>query len=290
MQIACILINYRNPLDTLACLKSIEEAGMRRFKVFLINNYSRDGSGDVLKEFLQKTGASFSYQDPGQNLGFTGGVNLGIRAALEENFTHILLLNNDTLVAKNFTAEVLKSVEAFPSDVLAGKVLDLVTGQPSFNIGRINPLICHVTEIFDMDFKGTIDFVSGCLMIIPASVLKQTGVFDDRYFMYREDFDFCLRLKKQNIRIRYCPSIVILHKVSASTSQTRTPMEYYRIRNQTHIVLHRARFRQKVLYLGFLICMLPYKAIRRPHLLRQTFLGIRDGLLGRLGKRHNDSI
>jgi GT2 family glycosyltransferase len=102
--------------------------------------------------------------------------------------------------------------------------------------------------------------------------------------MYCEDYDFCLRLKGAGIRVIYRPAILVRHKTSSSTSLSRTPKEYYRIRNMAHIVLRRAAPLQKALYLGFLACMLPYKLIRRPRLFLQAVRGTLHGLTGRLGK------
>ncbi len=284
--IACVTINYKNPEDTIQCIESIVVSGSSSFKIFLINNYSEDGSGDVLKKYLLKSGIRFSYLEPPENLGFTGGVNLGIENAITENFEHILLLNNDTVVAENFTGEVINAFEKYPGEVIAGQVLDYSTGRPSYNVGHIYPLTGHVHETFATDYKNGIDFVSGCLMLIPISAIKTVGSFDNRYFMYREDFDFCIRLKKAGIKIRFCPDISIRHKVSSSSKRSKTPVEYYRIRNQTHIVFRQAKPLQKVFYTFFLGAMLLYKIFRRPTLFAQAFLGIKDALIGRLGKQH----
>jgi GT2 family glycosyltransferase len=123
-------------------------------------------------------------------------------------------------------------------------------------------------------------------MVIPADVIRELGLFDDRYFMYCEDYDFCLRLRAAGVVVRYVPAILIRHKSSSSTTRSKTPKEYYRIRNMTHIVLNRARPAQKIVYLGFLACMMPYKLVRRPGLFAQAMRGALDGLSGRLGRRH----
>lgn len=286
MQIACILINYRNPEDTLECLESLRKSGTASFKIFLVNNYSSDGSGEILQDYLRKSKMAFTYLDPEENLGFAGGVNLGVRSALleNENPSHILLLNNDTVVAENFTHEATNLARLYPNDVIAGSVVDYSTDRPSFNIGRISPFTGRIAHILKKDFAGEIDFVSGCLMLAPTKVFKDVGLFDDRLFMYCEDVDFCFRLKKNDVHIRYCPSLTTRHKFSASAQTAQTPKEYYGIRNQTYVVLLRGSPVQKILYLIFLLFMPFYKMARRPRLFMQAMRGLRDGLTGKLGR------
>ena len=287
-EIACILVNYRNPEDTLECLQSLSKAGAQSYKVFLVNNFSADGSKEMLSGYLHDSGMDAAYLDAGGNIGFAAGVNMGVRAALGEKIPHILFLNNDTVVADNFTRELLKCAREHPGEVLAGRVDDFATGSPSFNIGTFSPLTGQVRHIFDPDFSGEIDFVSGCLILVPSDVFSRLGLLDEKLFMYYEDADFCYRLRKAGVHIRYCPSICIRHKFSASVTRARTPKEYYRIRNQTYTVMRRANILQRIFYMIFLLLMPFYKILRRPQLFGQAMRGAWDGLLGRMGKRHTD--
>ncbi len=286
VEVACILVNYRNPYDTLECLQSLRTAGLESFKIFLVNNFSLDESAELLIGYLRESGMDAAYMDAGGNIGFAGAVNLGIRAAVNENISHILILNNDCVVAENFTREARTLVKERPGEVLAGRVVDFATGKPTFNIGTISPLTGQIRHIFDPDFQGEINFVSGCLMVVPSEVFVRLGFFDANLFMYWEDADFCFRLKKDGGHIRYCPSLIVRHKFSASVKVSDTPKEYYRIRNQTYIILRRANAKQRFFYIFFLIMLPFYKIIRRPQLFCQAVFGAWDGLLGRLGKRH----
>lgn len=285
---ACCLINYRNPEDTLACLRSLGESGASEFKVFLVNNHSADGSGEALRRGLRDSGMAHAYLDPGANLGFTGGVNLAARAALKEGFGRILLLNNDTEVAPDFAERLAAAAEAHPGAVLAGRVVEHADGTPTWNIGRLSRWTGQVIHVFDPAYAGKVEFVSGCLMLVPAGVFRSVGLLDERYFMYCEDFDFCLRLKAAGIPIVYRPEIMVRHKTSSATLRSSLPKEYYRIRNQTRVILERAGAGQRLAYLALLILMVPYKAVRRPAVLLQALRGIHDGIRGRLGRRHGE--
>ena len=281
-RLACILLNYRNPEDTSACLESLARS---RFdgKIFLVNNFPEDGSGIMLRAALEGSGIPFLYLEPGVNTGFAGGCNLGIREALRENFSHILILNNDTVVAPDFFDEASRLAALHPDEVLAGKILEIGTEAATHNIGSLSSLTGRVRHIFDPEYKGEIDFVSGCLMIVPCAVLKKTGLFDEKLFMYCEDMDLCMRFKREAVHIRYCPSILIHHKFSASAKASGLPKERYIQRNQTYVILRRGNILQKMSY-SLLLLVLPfYKALIRPRLAGQAVRGAWEGVRGRLG-------
>src|SRR5262249_43390487 len=146
MRIAGVLLNYRNTEDTLACLDSLARSGFQG-KIFLVNNFTEDGSGPLLRAGLEASAIPFAYLEPGFNSGFAGGCNLGIRAALKEDFSHVLILNNDTIVAPDFHREAARLAVSHPRDVLAGKVLETGTEAATHNIGRISPWTGRVRHI-----------------------------------------------------------------------------------------------------------------------------------------------
>ncbi len=282
-EIACILLNYRNPEDTLACLRSFLDDGVRGFRFYVVNNHAADGSGEALRGFLESSGLPHQYLEPGENLGYTGGVNLGVSRALADGAGHVMLLNNDTAVSRGFCEAALAAARDYPDRVLAGWVADWETGEPSANTGRITPWALHVRRILDPRDTGDFDFVSGCLMVVPAAVFRKVGLLDDRYFMYREDLDFCLRLKAAGVKLLYVPAMSIRHKVSSAADRTSTPKEYYRVRNQTHIVWRHGKPLQRLAYLGFIALVLAYNA-RRPAIFSAFARGVLDAFRGRLGK------
>ncbi len=286
VRLAVILLNYRNPGDTLECLRSLARAGATasNAKIFLVNNFPQDGSGAPLLDFLKSAPFLFDYQEPEVNTGFAGGCNLGIREALKENFSTIVLLNNDTVVEPNFIEEARRLAGEHPDDILAGLVRETGTGKMDHNIGRISRWTGRVHHIFDPEYQGEIDFVSGCLMIIPRDVLTKTGGFDEGLFMYAEDLDLSMRFKKAGAPMRYCPSILVHHKFSASAKASGLPKEYYIQRNQTYVILRRGRPVQRLFYLLSLLALPFYKAVRYPKFFRQAVTGAWDGIWGRLGQ------
>jgi GT2 family glycosyltransferase len=284
MKIACILLHYRNLTDTLACLNSLRDSGISGWKVFLINNHAADGSSRTLEDALLALGCEYVLLQPDHNLGFAGGCNLGARTAMNEGFSHVLLLNNDTRVAPDFSRKVEASVLAHPNDVLAGEVTD-ATGRPTHNIGKISPWTGRVRHILEPGFRGAIDFVSGCMMVVPMSVIARIGLFDERLFMYGEDADFCMRIARMGVKVRYVPAIRVMHEFSPSISRTGVPKEYYIQRNQAYVILRGGTARQRMLFSLWLAVMPAYKLVFRTRFFMQAVRGGCDGVLGRLGAR-----
>ena len=72
-----------------------------------------------------------------------------------------------------------------------------------------------------------VDFITGCCMLIRRDVFERIGLFDKKYFIYCEDIDFCLRVKKAGFKVVYVPTSVIWHKVSTSSGGAFSPRKAY---------------------------------------------------------------
>lgn len=285
-RIAIVMVNYRNAEDTIACLDSIEKAGGAGFRIFVIENASGDGSAGKLVNYLKDVKLNCQLLVMESNIGFASGCNAGIRAALGEGCSHILLLNNDTLVSPDFGAGVLEAAEGNPDSVVAGFISDLGTGRPAQNHGRIS----RFTFLIEFDFSERpgpikpIDFVSGCMMLVPVAVFTKIGFLKDDFFLYCEDLEFCLRMKKHGIALKYASCLAVEHRVSSSVTKTNFPKEYYRMRNHTYAVLKMANPLQKFIYaLRVAGVLVKRRGDRR--LFREFRLGLADALNGRLGYR-----
>ncbi len=162
----------------------------------------------------------------GENLGFASGCNVGMARALAEGVEAIWLLNNDTTVE----AEALTHLVAF----LAGHPrFDGVTGQIRYhwNPGVIwncgGELTWYGTRryLYNNDPVTSVpqagwrpvSFITGCSLLLRASLLREVGLLSDKFFFGEEDIEFCYRLKKQGRRLACVFASVIYHKVGAST-------------------------------------------------------------------------
>ena len=132
------------------------------------------------------------------------------------------------------------------------------------------------------------DYATGCCIMIPASVFRKVGLLDERFFMYCEDSEFCLRLKKNGISINYVPTAKLWHKISQSTGGAESALTmYYITRNR---ILYLKDYKKE-----FAPTALAYTLVTRIIRMIQMTVkgkpewkafqkGIRDGLKGVTGK------
>jgi GT2 family glycosyltransferase len=283
--IAIVMVNFRNAEDTVACLDSLAASGAEGIRVHLIENGSGDGSDATLAAYAAAARFPMVYESTGENLGFAGGSNRGIAKALEMGCSHIVLLNNDTLVEPGFCPALRAAAAREPEAVVAGFISEVGTGRPSYNIGWIGAWTGLIRFHFgerNVPAPG-IDFVSAGLMMVPAGVFARLGGLRDDFFLYCEDLEFCLRCKDAGVPLIYDPAIAVAHRVSSSVTKTAFPKDYYRMRNQTWLAMRRGGPLRKAVYLIRIAGTLLKNAGNRS-LARQFGMGVRDGILGRLGR------
>jgi len=167
----------------------------------------------------------------GENLGFAGGNNVGIKYALLRKYPYLCLLNNDTVVDPKFLDFLVKRIESDPlSGIVGGKIytynepkcLWYAGGHISL-LGRGPGYVMHHSE---SDKFSSVSFVTGCLMLLRADVLNKVGLLDPYLFFGAEDADLCLRTIKAGFKIDYEPRAIIWHKI-ARTYDKHSPSHIY---------------------------------------------------------------
>lgn len=204
----------------------------------------------------------------GKNKGYAHGVNLGLKKAEEENFNIFCVINNDTYVKNNFVDSVLSSIINHPSSIVGGKIcyapgyeyhkkrysnkeLGNVIWYAGGSIDWNNVYVKHhhVDEVDDKKILRSVetDFISGCLMAFDRSVLKSIGYWDERYFLYYEDADYCVRAKKKGVKLYYDSSIIMWHKNAQSTEGSGSKLhQEYQEKNRLQFALKYAPLRTKM--------------------------------------------
>lgn len=232
MRVAFVIIHYSGLEDTLNCLTSLYGGKKAPEGVILVDNSGSKEAGEALK----KAHPVITHLPQDQNLGFSGGCNVGLQYALDQGYEGIVLLNNDTIVDSELLTSLEEGSKAHPGAILGGKVYQM--NEPE--------LLDHVGGIwrngrFELVGKGAkgdefnepveLDYVYGCCFFMPASVIKQVGLFDERFFLYWEEFDFCMRAKQLGISRIFLPTVKLWHKCGAS-SPNPTFQSYFYFRNQ----------------------------------------------------------
>lgn len=233
-----IILHWNNYSDTYECVQSLQKISYKNFKIVIVDNGSTNDSIDKLKKALKLD----KILPLTKNLGFSGGNNIGIRYALKNNADYILLLNNDTVVDHNFLSKLIEiskkdqHIGIVSPKIYYAKNPHLIWATGAFEnkkskFGYID-LGFQIKDIGQFNKILEVDCVWGCCMLINKKVFKDIGLFDDEYFLYAEDIDFCYRVKQSGYKIIFQPESIIWHKVSsASGGEGNIFKDYYNTRN-----------------------------------------------------------
>lgn len=237
-----IIVNYNGLKDTLECLESLTHIEYHDYKIIVVDNGSTDNSLETLRNLEND---SLIVLNAGRNTGFSGGNNVGIKYAMEHNASHVLLLNNDTIVETDFLLPLVETTKRRNNQaVVTPKILYEFDKKTIWYAGgtfdkltsRTSSFGIHEKDSERFDKEKDVSFISGCCMLLPVSVINSVGLMEEDYFLYCEDTDYCCRIQKHGIKLVYQPTSRIYHKVSASTSKLNETMSYYIVRNKFIII------------------------------------------------------
>ncbi len=142
------------------------------------------------------------------NRGFAAGVNLGIKKALAKKAEMVLLINPDIKISQT----QIKKLSEFDGDIIAPVLTFKRGGKKIYDFGgKVNWLIGRTTHWENT--SGLVDYVSGACMLIRREVFEKIGFFDEKYFMYFEDADFCLRATNAGFTVSVAKNISVEHQI-----------------------------------------------------------------------------
>lgn len=230
-------VSYRSARLQIDCLRSL--AGERstsgvNLRAVVVDNAS--GDHPVLSQAVRENGWS-SWVElilAPRNGGFAYGNNLGVRLALESGADYLLLLNPDTQVRPEAIASLVAFFESHPDIAIAGPSFETADGaqwpvafhfpslvselSAALGIGLVTRLLGNRTVARKMSgATQRVDWVSGAAMMIRARVFALLGGFDESYFLYFEETDFCFRAASAGFATWYVPASRIMHIMGQST-------------------------------------------------------------------------
>lgn len=178
----------------------------------------------------------------GQNLGFAGGMNVGIRYACALGADYVWLINNDTVVAPDALAALLKAAAGRPRSGLLGPLeLDYFKPQRVVDsVGVVRPwrgVIGGAARNLQLNEQGcaSAELLSGFCVLARCEAIHAVGFMDDRFFLYCEDTEWCLRMRLRGWDLLHVAAARVWHKGSQSTGWGSPLMYYYTTRNQLRL-------------------------------------------------------
>ncbi len=293
-KVFCIVLNWNGKQYLKKCLDSIFESSYKNLTVVVVDNFSNDGSCDFIKKNYKKVILIQNHS----NLGWTGGNNRGIKYALKQKADIIFILNNDTQIDKKCIEELVKEITRHDETGIVGpKILLSTNGRKTnrisfaggkFTSNRYFGVHIGNNKVDDKTYRKVkqTQFITGAAIMIKREVFKRAGLFDDNYFIYYDEADFCIRAKKLGFKIYFVPTAYAYHEFSGTVELNSPFQNYYTTRNHYLFVEKNAPLKVKL-----------REFVRTPKTAYEFFrnkdknkrmyslLGIRDYYLRRFGKR-----
>jgi GT2 family glycosyltransferase len=233
-KITSIVVNWNLRDETIRCLTSLE---MSKYpcRTIVIDNGSSDGSAETIRE----TFPTIEIISLPTNIGFARACNIGIQQILRERQDDfVFLLNNDATIHPLTLTKLIQSALTNPrAGIFGPKVFYRHPPQKIWYAGasRRRGVLAAVTpgrnesDCGQFDKVSAVDYVFGAAMFIRMSVFEKIGMFDDRFFLYLEDLDFCLRAQLSGCSLLFVPDAHVYHIGSASTSHNLRFRRYHQV-------------------------------------------------------------
>jgi GT2 family glycosyltransferase len=247
--LAVVVLNWNGIEDTRALLPTLARCRVPdgwRLRVLVVDNGSSDGSAAAIgREFPGVEVLALP-----ENRRFAGGCNAGLKRALGQGADAVMLLNNDTEAEPGLCEQLLLALEQDPR---AGAAAPLICFQQPADLiwyagGRCVPalgLAAHrgLRQHDRGQYRAVEEtgYVTGCCLLATRAAWEQVGPLDERYFIYAEDADWCLRARAASFRLLFVPGARLWHKVSASTGAASPWKIYQRLRANLTLFARHAR-------------------------------------------------
>ncbi|MBS7255456.1 glycosyltransferase family 2 protein [Flavobacterium branchiicola] len=244
-KIAIISILYKSDELLEDFFQSLSLQKNANFTLFLLDNDANDTTKEIVYSLSDKYNLSNSVQyiECKDNSGFARGNNIVLQEVLKNDFEYILLANNDVFFTQANLLSSLKDKCAI-SKVVTPQILYYGTNEIWFSGGYINKY--KGLNIHENEFKPIsevkqderfVEFAPACFLMVHKNIFEKIGLFDEKFFVYWEDVDFCVRINNSGFKILLDPSLNIEHKVSVSTGGRASLFStYYFLRNRLYFI------------------------------------------------------
>jgi GT2 family glycosyltransferase len=290
VEVLVVLVIWNGLEDTLECLESLQHCEFPHKRILVVDNASTDGSSETIARLYPEVQIIRSEQ----NLGFTGGNNLGLEEAIRQRVRYAFLLNNDTTLAPDALSRLVQWADSSPRSGMLAPVIHYYD-QPDeiwfagarVALARGEAVHNPIGTLSKQAAPFETDWISGCAMLVRMTAVLAVGVFDPRFYLTWEDVDWCLRMRSTGYRVLVVPAARILHKGGRSGRRLTGIHFYYAVRNSLLV----ARKHGGTRYWVALCCVIfrygrgavSQRTLQRARALRSVWSGVLHHVLGKYG-------
>ena len=246
--LSIIIVSYNTKDVIVDCLESILTANNITKKIFVIDNASTDGSSDFIKDNFPLVHLVANTE----NVGFAAANNQVLPQCKGK---YIFFLNPDTEVVSDTFSEAISFMDANPSVGLAGTKIINPDGTLQWSVSYKYPGQRYTANELS-DLPGKIACVLGASMIGRSELIKGIGGFDEDFFLYGEDQDLCLRIRKLGHEIGYIDSATVIH-LGGQSEKDSLSSEVWKKKIHAEYILYRKHYLPKTI-----------KRISRAHIIK----------------------
>jgi GT2 family glycosyltransferase/lipopolysaccharide/colanic/teichoic acid biosynthesis glycosyltransferase len=234
VKVSVVIVSYNSRSVLSPCLESLAKHSLfGATEVIVVDNASSDGTPTMVRESHPWVRLIAGRK----NLGFSRGVNIGIREASGQ---YILILNPDTAVRRDSIEKLVLFMERNPGAGIVGPKLVYHDGALQYScrrfytwkvlvlrrtfLGKVfkdSPALAeHLMLEFDHDSTREVDWILGACLLVRKEAVDSVGLLDERFFLYFEDVDWCYRMKQRGWKVFYHPDSVVIHSYARESAHS----------------------------------------------------------------------
>ena len=231
-KIGVVTVTYNSDKVLQPFLSDLFAQSFHNFNLYVIDNASEDKTLKILDDLNDNRVNQIRNRS---NIGVAAANNIGIKKALEDKCSHILILNNDIEFSNTLFKDMLVSIKKENCSMMTPKIMyhsdkDIIW-YAGGGFKKSNGYLPYHTG-FNENIKNNnyqslyVDYASTCCLLIKKDVFETIGYMDEKYFVYFDDTDFLFRVKKEGIhKIYYDSQITLFHKVGSLTKSLTKEFE-----------------------------------------------------------------
>lgn len=253
-KVAALVVTYNRKQLLLECIVALLDQTYEQLDIWIIDNASTDGTKEVLQQFIEEK--KIIYHNTKKNLGGAGGFNFGIKLLAQQEYSHIWIMDDDTVPKKDALEKLIFSARELnkPFGFLASSVLCEDGTFCKMN----NPGILR-SGLLNQGYKEVqkgilqVEYASFVSILVPTKIVKEVGLPIKEFFIWKDDYEYTTRISEK-YSCYYVANSEVVHKIKnnmmpniATDSKERIERYFYEYRNGYYVVRHKGA-KTKLLY------------------------------------------